>query len=264
MHQDYYAILGVEPTANPTELQAAFLQRAKQCHPDRGGSHEQMKLLNEAWQILSDPERRREYDAVRGGRADAETQEHFRRSTKTARECSTQYPSQWADFERWFQSVVNDFSTADYGDSWDTLEIKNSRSGWAFVKLGTICGGLFGIYLFFNSFDSFFARARRIAFCAGLGALVGKGLHYLIGSAFVADSADSRRDTVSTPPSVNRPVPEANGAPSPPPEQESSVPNFHLISCRNCQRMLRIPDPPPSDVVKCPSCGSRFELRAAR
>ncbi|NJR63308.1 MAG: J domain-containing protein [Cyanobacteria bacterium CRU_2_1] len=27
------------------------------CHPDRGGSHEQMVLLNEAWEILSDPER---------------------------------------------------------------------------------------------------------------------------------------------------------------------------------------------------------------
>lgn len=274
MNHDYYAVLGVDPMSSQAALQSAFLLRAKQWHPDRGGSHERMKLLNEAWQILSDPQRRREYDAVRGGRADNETKEHFRRSAKTAEECSTQYPAHWADFERWFLSAVNDFSTADYG-SWDALEIKNSRSGWAFVKIGMICGGLFGIALFLNTFDSFFVGIRRIVLFGALGALLGKGLHYTIGSALVPEKPESKRQGDS--PTQKQSSKHRAGAERSPlssaatetvssasAPSEPPAPRFQVISCRSCRRTLRIPDPPPSDVVKCPSCGSRFELRAAR
>jgi len=64
---DYYAMLGVEPGADDEELRQAYRRLAWRYHPDRAGpeSAERMRLLNVAYQTLSDPERRRIYDAQR-------------------------------------------------------------------------------------------------------------------------------------------------------------------------------------------------------
>jgi curved DNA-binding protein CbpA len=50
---DYYKILQINPDANIETIKTAYRSRALVCHPDRGGSHEQMVLVNEAFQILS-------------------------------------------------------------------------------------------------------------------------------------------------------------------------------------------------------------------
>lgn len=58
-----YDVLGIEKTATPGEVKAAFRREASKAHPDReGGSSERMAAVNEAHAVLSDPDRRKRYD----------------------------------------------------------------------------------------------------------------------------------------------------------------------------------------------------------
>jgi len=64
---DHYSLLGVPRTATFSEIKRAYYRRAKQCHPDRFGGdpqkEEEFKRLVEAFNVLSDPLRRKAYDA---------------------------------------------------------------------------------------------------------------------------------------------------------------------------------------------------------
>lgn len=62
---DYYAILGAREDASPREIERLYKQLAHQRHPDRGGAEEDMKALNEAYQVLHNERARRAYDAQR-------------------------------------------------------------------------------------------------------------------------------------------------------------------------------------------------------
>lgn len=65
MNKDYYKILGVEKGANSDEIKRAYRKLAMQYHPDRGGGKEseaKFKEANEAYQVLSDPQKRSQFD----------------------------------------------------------------------------------------------------------------------------------------------------------------------------------------------------------
>ncbi|MBE0417647.1 MAG: molecular chaperone DnaJ [Coriobacteriia bacterium] len=60
--KNYYDILGVKKDASADEIKKAFRRLARKHHPDTGGSEEKFKELNEAYEVLSDSEKRAQYD----------------------------------------------------------------------------------------------------------------------------------------------------------------------------------------------------------
>ena len=66
MEEDYYEILGVARDADAETIKKAFRKLALEFHPDRNQgdkeSEEKFKKINEAYQILSDDQKRRMYD----------------------------------------------------------------------------------------------------------------------------------------------------------------------------------------------------------
>lgn len=76
MVSDYYEVLGVARNASASDIKKAYLKLARQTHPDVAGpgAEERFKEVSTAYEVLSDPERRRMYDlggadALRGGGA---------------------------------------------------------------------------------------------------------------------------------------------------------------------------------------------------
>lgn len=62
--KDYYSILQVDKNAEPEVISFAYKALAKKNHPDMGGEAEKMKLINEAYDVLSNPELKSEYDLI--------------------------------------------------------------------------------------------------------------------------------------------------------------------------------------------------------
>lgn len=80
--KNYYDILGVSESASDQQVKAAYKKLAKQFHPDKNPgnrqSEERFKEISEAYNVLSDPKARKQYDSMRRfGSAQYETGEGF-------------------------------------------------------------------------------------------------------------------------------------------------------------------------------------------
>jgi len=93
---DYYAVLQVWPTASEEAIKKAYFSLAKMYHPDIAANAEDkarqdgvdFKLINEAYSVLSDPVKRRQYDELmkKKGRSQGSRKEADKRSAKLAYE----------------------------------------------------------------------------------------------------------------------------------------------------------------------------------
>ena len=62
MSEDYYKILGVSKDASQEEIKKAYRRLAHKYHPDKGGDEKQFHKISEAYQVLSDKQKRAQYD----------------------------------------------------------------------------------------------------------------------------------------------------------------------------------------------------------
>src|SRR5271154_3698739 len=66
--KDYYDTLGVKPEATEAQIKSAYRRLARKYHPDvskESGAEEKFKAVNEAYEALKDPAKRRAYDQLR-------------------------------------------------------------------------------------------------------------------------------------------------------------------------------------------------------
>ena len=89
--RDHYEVLGVSKSANSSEIKHAYRQKAKQHHPDLGGSEEEIKKVNLAWEVLGDPIKKQSYDLQQS----------------PSKEWSTSSQTQASSWSNWRNSAAN-------------------------------------------------------------------------------------------------------------------------------------------------------------
>lgn len=62
--KNFYDVLGVSKSASDKEIKSAFRKLAQKYHPDRGGDEAKFKEVSEAYETLSNPQKRKEYDTM--------------------------------------------------------------------------------------------------------------------------------------------------------------------------------------------------------
>jgi len=241
---DYYSILRVSPNADQATIWRAFRRRAAQCHPDCGGTHQDMVLVNEAWAFLSDPQKRAHYDATLQPATSLVVRQSFERDQREARNQAEQYPRRWAEYESWLNRVAGDFASAQY-DSGDGVAgipfptATNSISAGLFIGTGTLAGASLAVWLIWTmEHRDFWTYAFSAAVVGTGGAWLGYYLHDLIrsgiGPAYLATAS-----------------PDAAGV---------TQPADITVACGRCGQQLRFPRLAHTLDATCPRCRYRFEL----
>lgn len=123
MAKDYYEILGIKKGASDDEIKRAYRRLAHEYHPDKAGGNEaKFKEINEAYQMLSDKQKRQQYDQF--GTTFEQAQAH--------------------GGAHGFEGF-RDFSS--FADAFDFFRQGNARradSEYEDIDLGDILGGIFG------------------------------------------------------------------------------------------------------------------------
>ena len=134
---DYYRVLGVPPGASQRAIKRAFRKRALECHPDRAAAGEdeasadEFVRLREAFDVLSDPHERKQYDAWRRnpGRSPRRSRRSGRRHRQSARSGRSQSASSRATHkarargDRYARRTRN----GRFAESWRREESPNAK-----------------------------------------------------------------------------------------------------------------------------------------
>jgi len=120
-YQDYYKTLGVEKTASQEEIQRAFRKLARKYHPDinkAGDAEEKFKQINEAYEVLGDPEKRSRYDQIGSGWDGQSAGQWYSPGDNVQFHFSTGDPGQFSEF---FHNL--------FGGGWGFESEGNMRGG---------------------------------------------------------------------------------------------------------------------------------------
>lgn len=115
---DYYKILGVDKQASQEEIKKAYRKLARKLHPDLNPNDAQaqkkFQQLNEANEVLSDPEKRQKYDQYGKDWQHAQAYEHAQPSSGGGSGPAGPDPSGW-------QQYTGDFEQGDFSEFFDSL-----------------------------------------------------------------------------------------------------------------------------------------------
>lgn len=103
--KDYYEVLGLKKGASASEIKKAFRTLAKELHPDKGGDENAFKEVNEAYEVLSDADKKRKYDKF--GHEDSRSSGHD--------------PFGFGSFRNGFGSFHTHHSAERFGDNMNLL-----------------------------------------------------------------------------------------------------------------------------------------------
>lgn len=120
-YQDYYATLGVGKSASQEEIQRAYRKLARKYHPDinkESTAEEKFKQINEAYEVLGDPEKRAKYDQFGRGWDDQFANQGYQGGDNVRFHFSNADPGQFSDF---FQNL--------FGGGWSFGEETEFRGG---------------------------------------------------------------------------------------------------------------------------------------
>ena len=277
--QDYYDVLEVEPTASFEQVKAAYRRKALRHHPDRGGSHSEMVSINEAWEVLSNADLRRQYDEQRkSGETDKAAFEEARKRSKN-------YERNWKKFDSWLSSISRDFNSAEFGSKtflgMNMPTASNSISAWVFLITGGLIGFLIWLALFVSitqasipqkdrsrSYDSpigriekkdhsgtnpFFMRIVSLTCIASVaaGAWSGKWTHQKFGTQIAGWLPKEMPFSFFGGASAAL----AAGDTEPEPSEKS-----RCINCPKCDQRLRLPTSAKPLTITCPKCKTCFDF----
>jgi DnaJ-class molecular chaperone len=122
--RDYYDVLGVPRGASAEDIKKAFRRRAREYHPDlhtgakKSEMEKKFKELNEAHEILSDPDKRKKYDQYGHNWEQAEAYEKARQQAGAGAQAG------WAG-----QGTAGGVNSGDFGDIFETFFGGRNRGG---------------------------------------------------------------------------------------------------------------------------------------
>lgn len=249
---DYYELLGVESSADLEAIRQAYRRLAVQHHPDRGGSHEAMVKINEAWNVLSNPATREEYDRIRSAGGTAAS--YHSPGAEKARAEAADYAASWSEFDSWWNGMGADFHRTEFkgGGAWGWGAKAETTSGMAFILAGIAL-----TWILAPENTGWFRGPFRLFLIAVVGSWLGALAHKITRLLFFdapSPAAATATNEVSFSTATHR---ARTNRPIADPTVVAGVAKEE-VSCPECGQALRVPTMEQAIRVTCKSCNHVF------